>query len=128
MCGSLNAALQDGISVIQKSYLSFSPHISLKEHGATGLGPAALASVAVASRYPGSKVSESEAVWKDSFTSMVRNGLQVLKFEMCDLQVILCTDGRANIGLGNVEDTPTVSSSFTSYFYKQLAQQAVGSG
>lgn len=57
-----------------------------------------------------------------------RKDLWVLKFLMlCVLQVILCTDGRANIGLGNMEEAP-VSSSFTPYFYKQLAQQAVGSG
>ncbi|KAK5848195.1 hypothetical protein PBY51_005829 [Eleginops maclovinus] len=68
----------------------------LREHGATSLGPAALASVAMASRYPGSKV-------------------------------ILCTDGRANIGLGEMEHTLSLSS-LTPYFYKQLAQQAVGSG
>lgn len=37
---------------------------SLSEHGATSLGPAVLASVAVASRYPGSKVSGSNAVVK----------------------------------------------------------------
>ncbi|XP_070849665.1 circularly permutated Ras protein 1 [Chaetodon trifascialis] len=68
-----------------------------REHGATSLGPAALASVAMASRYPGSKV-------------------------------ILCTDGRANIGLGTIEQTPCLSSSLTPYFYRQLAQQAVASG
>ncbi|KAK5893173.1 hypothetical protein CgunFtcFv8_006069 [Champsocephalus gunnari] len=73
----------------------------LREHGATSLGPAALASVAMASRYPGSKV-------------------------------VLCTDGRANIGLGEIEKPPSLSSlspsSLTPYFYKQLAQQAVESG
>ncbi|XP_067435384.1 circularly permutated Ras protein 1 [Thunnus thynnus] len=70
----------------------------LREHGATCLGPAALASVAMASRYPGSKV-------------------------------ILCTDGRANIGLGEMEQTSSLSSShLTPYFYKQLALQAVESG
>nr|XP_020479949.1 circularly permutated Ras protein 1-like [Monopterus albus] len=70
----------------------------LREHGATCLGPAALASVAMASRYPGSKV-------------------------------ILCTDGRANIGLGEMEQTPSLPSSpLTSYFYKQLALQAVKNG
>ncbi|KAM7366532.1 hypothetical protein PAMP_015967 [Pampus punctatissimus] len=70
----------------------------LREHGATSLGPAALASVAVASRYPGSKV-------------------------------ILCTDGRANIGLGEMEQTSSLSSShFNPYFYKQLALQAAESG
>lgn len=36
--------------------------ISLSEHGATSLGPAVLASVAVASRYPGSKVRGSKAI------------------------------------------------------------------
>ncbi|XP_054457674.1 circularly permutated Ras protein 1 [Anoplopoma fimbria] len=69
----------------------------LREHGATCLGPAALASVAMASRYPGSKV-------------------------------ILCTDGRANIGLGEMEQTPSLSSPLTPYFYKELAHQAVESG
>ncbi|XP_034412656.1 uncharacterized protein LOC117747493 isoform X2 [Cyclopterus lumpus] len=70
----------------------------LREHGATCLGPAALASVAMASRYPGSKV-------------------------------ILCTDGKANIGLGEMELTPSLPSSLlTPYFYRQLALQAVGSG
>lgn len=39
---------------------TFTP--SLSEHGATSLGPAVLASVAVASRYPGSKVSGSKAI------------------------------------------------------------------
>ncbi|KAK2862829.1 hypothetical protein Q5P01_002362 [Channa striata] len=70
----------------------------LRDHGATCLGPAALASVAMASRYPGSKV-------------------------------ILCTDGRANIGLGEMEETPSLPSSpLTPYFYRQLALQAVESG
>lgn len=32
-------------------------HFSLREQGATSLGPAVLASVAVASHFPGSKVS-----------------------------------------------------------------------
>lgn len=40
---------------------TFSFILRLREHGATSLGPAALASVAVASRYPGSKVSRSKA-------------------------------------------------------------------
>ncbi|CAJ1085812.1 circularly permutated Ras protein 1 [Xyrichtys novacula] len=72
--------------------------LDLREHGATCLGPAALASVALASRYPGSKV-------------------------------ILCTDGRANIGLGEIEQTSSLSSSsLTSYFYRKLALQAVQSG
>lgn len=71
----------------------------LREHGATSLGPAALASVAMASRYPGSKV-------------------------------ILCTDGKANIGLGEIEQSssPLSSPPLTSYFYRQLALQAVEKG
>ncbi|XP_049923884.1 circularly permutated Ras protein 1 [Epinephelus moara] len=71
---------------------------NLREHGATCLGPAALASVAMASRYPGSKV-------------------------------ILCTDGRANIGLGEMDEIPSLSPShLTPYFYRQLALQSVSSG
>ncbi|XP_074555012.1 circularly permutated Ras protein 1 isoform X2 [Halichoeres trimaculatus] len=70
----------------------------LREHGATCLGSAALASVAIASRYPGSKV-------------------------------ILCSDGRANMGLGEIENTPSPSlSSLASYFYKKLSLEAVKSG
>ncbi|KAM4537120.1 circularly permutated Ras protein 1 isoform 1-T1 [Odontesthes bonariensis] len=70
----------------------------LRENGATSLGPAALASVAMASRYPGSKV-------------------------------ILCTDGRANIGLGEMEQLTSPSSSTQPpYFYRHLALQAVGKG
>ncbi|XP_068164498.1 circularly permutated Ras protein 1 isoform X2 [Antennarius striatus] len=67
------------------------------DSGATSLGPAVLASVAIASRYPGSRV-------------------------------ILCTDGKANIGLGKMEETPSLSSSITTYFYQQLAQQALQCG
>uniref|UniRef100_A0A3P8T0V7 VWFA domain-containing protein n=1 Tax=Amphiprion percula TaxID=161767 RepID=A0A3P8T0V7_AMPPE len=71
-------------------------HLQLKqrikeEHGATALGPAALASVAVASRYPGSKV-------------------------------VLCTDGRANIGLGAMDQSRSQSSSDAPDFYGQVAQ------
>ncbi|KAF6735258.1 Circularly permutated Ras protein 1 [Oryzias melastigma] len=70
----------------------------LREHGATALGPAVLASVAIASKYPGSKV-------------------------------ILCTDGKANIGLGEMEQTSSLSSSpLSSYFYKQLALESVRKG
>nr|XP_015832858.2 circularly permutated Ras protein 1 [Nothobranchius furzeri] len=70
----------------------------LMEHGATALGSAALAAVAMASRYPGSKV-------------------------------VLCTDGRANIGLGDLEQPPHPSSpAQTPFFYRQLALQAVEKG
>uniref|UniRef100_A0A3B5LEU0 Uncharacterized protein n=1 Tax=Xiphophorus couchianus TaxID=32473 RepID=A0A3B5LEU0_9TELE len=68
----------------------------LRENGATALGPAALASVALASKYPGSKV-------------------------------ILCTDGRANIGLGDMEQAQS-SYSEAPYFYRKLALQAVEKG
>uniref|UniRef100_A0A3P9L8K3 Si:dkey-9k7.3 n=1 Tax=Oryzias latipes TaxID=8090 RepID=A0A3P9L8K3_ORYLA len=69
-----------------------------EEHGATALGPAVLASVAIASKYPGSKV-------------------------------ILCTDGKANIGLGEMEPTSSQSSSpLSSYFYKHLALESVKKG
>ncbi|XP_012732057.2 circularly permutated Ras protein 1 isoform X2 [Fundulus heteroclitus] len=68
----------------------------LRENGATALGPATLASVALASKYPGSKV-------------------------------ILCTDGRANIGLGDMEQAQS-SSADNSYFYRELALQAVQKG
>lgn len=43
-------------------------HSSLREQGATSLGPAVLASVAVASRYPGSKVSNWQKI--DTFFSI----------------------------------------------------------
>lgn len=48
---------------------------------------------------------------------------------LCVLQVILCTDGMANIGLGAMEQTPSLSSSpLTPVFYTQLAEKAVESG
>uniref|UniRef100_A0A3B3TSG1 Si:dkey-9k7.3 n=1 Tax=Poecilia latipinna TaxID=48699 RepID=A0A3B3TSG1_9TELE len=67
-----------------------------EENGATALGPAALAAVALASKYPGSKV-------------------------------ILCTDGRANIGLGDMEQAQS-SYAEALYFYRELALQAVEKG
>nr|XP_046176398.1 circularly permutated Ras protein 1-like [Oncorhynchus gorbuscha] len=84
---------------IAESYQHLSLRVKeLREHGATALGPAALVSVAMASRYVGSKV-------------------------------ILCTDGRANIGLGLMEESPApFSSPQSSYFYRQLAHEAANSG
>ncbi|KAJ8392177.1 hypothetical protein AAFF_G00077450 [Aldrovandia affinis] len=67
----------------------------LCEHGATALGPAALVSISMASRYRGSKV-------------------------------IICTDGQANIGLGELEQAQTCT--YSPYFYSQLAKEAVDSG
>lgn len=43
------------------------------------------------------------------------------------LQVILCTDGRANIGLGDMEQAQS-SSGEAPYFYRKLAMQAVEKG
>ncbi|XP_064199846.1 circularly permutated Ras protein 1 [Anguilla rostrata] len=68
----------------------------LREHGATALGPAALVSIAMASRYTGSKV-------------------------------IICTDGQANIGLGELEQA-TQTSDYSPFFYSQLAKEASDSG
>ncbi|XP_064881298.1 circularly permutated Ras protein 1-like [Oncorhynchus nerka] len=84
---------------IAESYQHLSLRVKeLREHGATALGPAALVSVAMASRYVGSKV-------------------------------ILCTDGRANIGLGLMEESPAPFSSPQSpYFYRQLAHEAANNG
>ncbi|KAK6323017.1 hypothetical protein J4Q44_G00053560 [Coregonus suidteri] len=84
---------------IAESYQHLSLRVKeLREHGATALGPAALVSVAMASRFVGSKV-------------------------------ILCTDGRANIGLGEMEESPAPFSSPQSpYFYRQLANEAANSG
>uniref|UniRef100_W5MTC7 Si:dkey-9k7.3 n=1 Tax=Lepisosteus oculatus TaxID=7918 RepID=W5MTC7_LEPOC len=80
---------------IAESILPLSRKVQeMKEHGATALGPAALISIAMASRYMGSKV-------------------------------IICTDGRANIGLGDLEEEPTPSSS---YFYSRLAEEASAKG
>ncbi|KAJ8262605.1 hypothetical protein GJAV_G00168280 [Gymnothorax javanicus] len=69
----------------------------LLEYGATALGPAALVSIAMASRYVGSKV-------------------------------IICTDGRANIGLGELEQASTHSSTHSTFFYSQLAKEAADRG
>lgn len=50
-----------------KAVIDLNLHSSLREQGATSLGPAVLASVAVASRYPGSKVSNLQNI--DTFFS-----------------------------------------------------------
>eukprot|EP00063_Salmo_salar_P087049 XP_014061884.1 PREDICTED: circularly permutated Ras protein 1-like isoform X1 [Salmo salar] len=83
---------------IAESYQHLSRRVKeLREHGATALGPAALVSVAMASRFVGSKV-------------------------------ILCTDGRANIGLGEMESPAPFSSPQSPYFYRQLANEAANKG
>lgn len=69
----------------------------LREHGATALGPAALISVAMASKFTGSKV-------------------------------IICTDGRANIGLGQLEQESSHCLAPPPYFYNQLAGYAAEKG
>ncbi|XP_014341035.1 circularly permutated Ras protein 1 isoform X2 [Latimeria chalumnae] len=71
---------------------------SLKESGATALGPAALVSVAMATQKPGSKV-------------------------------IICTDGKANTDLGNLEDIKENELYESSKnFYSQIADYAVQHG
>ncbi|KAM6964183.1 circularly permutated Ras protein 1-like isoform 2-T2 [Tautogolabrus adspersus] len=71
----------------------------LSESGTTALGPAALLTIAMASRQPGSKV-------------------------------IICTDGKANTDLGNLEvednDARTLLSS--TIFYQELGEYAANQG
>lgn len=73
--------------------------MGLKESGTTALGPAALLTIEMASRHPGSKV-------------------------------IICTDGKANTELGNLEeedmDARTLVSS--NIFYQKLGDHAVSQG
>lgn len=73
--------------------------MGLKESGTTALGPAALLTIEMASRHPGSKV-------------------------------IICTDGKANTELGNLEeediDARTLLSS--TIFYQELGDYAVSQG
>ncbi|KAK5850673.1 hypothetical protein PBY51_001531 [Eleginops maclovinus] len=73
--------------------------MGLSEGGTTALGPAALLSIAIASRQPGSKV-------------------------------IICTDGKANTDLGNLEvedlDAHTLLSS--TIFYQELGLYAANQG
>lgn len=73
--------------------------MGLTESGTTALGPAALLTIAMASRHPGSKV-------------------------------IICTDGKANTELGNLEvednDARTLLSS--TIFYQELGQYAANQG
>ncbi|XP_059180809.1 circularly permutated Ras protein 1-like isoform X2 [Centropristis striata] len=73
--------------------------MGLSEGGTTALGPAALLTIAIASRQPGSKV-------------------------------IICTDGKANTELGNLEvediDARTLLSS--TIFYQELGEYAANQG
>ncbi|XP_033841191.1 circularly permutated Ras protein 1 [Periophthalmus magnuspinnatus] len=73
--------------------------MGLKESGTTALGPAALLTIEMASRHPGSKV-------------------------------IICTDGKANTELGNLEeediDARTLLSS--TIFYQELGEYAASQG
>lgn len=73
--------------------------MGLKESGTTALGPAALLTIAMASKHPGSKV-------------------------------IICTDGKANTELGNLEeediDARTLLSS--TIFYQDLGEYAANTG
>ncbi|XP_072322458.1 circularly permutated Ras protein 1-like [Scyliorhinus torazame] len=69
----------------------------MREQGATALGPAALVSVSIASKKPGSKV-------------------------------IICTDGRANTGLGYLESMEEDVYKCSSRFYTHVGEQAALSG
>ncbi|XP_030635089.1 circularly permutated Ras protein 1 [Chanos chanos] len=83
---------------IAETFQSLSQKVKeLREHGATSLGPAALISVAMASKFTGSKV-------------------------------IICTDGRANIGLGQLEQENSHAPPQSPYFYSQLANYAAEKG
>ncbi|XP_043561948.1 circularly permutated Ras protein 1 [Chiloscyllium plagiosum] len=69
----------------------------MREQGATALGPAALISVSIASKKPGSKV-------------------------------IICTDGRANTGLGYLESVEEDIYECSRQFYTDVGEQATLSG
>ncbi|XP_078077388.1 circularly permutated Ras protein 1-like isoform X2 [Mustelus asterias] len=69
----------------------------MREQGATALGPAALISVSIASKKPGSKV-------------------------------IICTDGRANTGLGYLESVEEEVYKCSRQFYSNVGEQATLSG
>ncbi|XP_078405191.1 circularly permutated Ras protein 1-like [Cetorhinus maximus] len=69
----------------------------MREQGATALGPAALVSVAIASKKPGSKV-------------------------------IICTDGRANTGLGYLESVEEDVYKCSREFYNNVGEQATLNG
>ncbi|XP_010770422.1 circularly permutated Ras protein 1-like isoform X1 [Notothenia coriiceps] len=73
--------------------------MGLSEGGTTALGPAALLSIAIASRQPGSKV-------------------------------IICTDGKANTELGNleVEDLDACTLLSSTIFYQELGLYAANQG
>ena len=70
------------------------PFFSLEEKGQTALGPALLLSVLLASRVPGSKVHPRACV--DTYK---------IQIVVCVLhkQVIICTDGLANRGVGSLD-------------------------
>ena len=67
------------------------PFFSLEENGQTALGPALLLSVLLASRVPGSKVHHRACV--DTYKIMCVH----------HKQVIICTDGLANRGVGSLD-------------------------
>uniref|UniRef100_UPI00398F5C58 circularly permutated Ras protein 1-like n=1 Tax=Pristiophorus japonicus TaxID=55135 RepID=UPI00398F5C58 len=76
--------------------LSYRVH-EMRERGATALGPAALVSVSIASKRPGSKV-------------------------------IICTDGRANTGLGYLESVKENVCEGSTQFYTDVGEQATLNG
>ena len=70
------------------------PFFSLEEKGQTALGPALLLSVLLAGQVPGSKVHHRACV--DTYK---------IQIVMCvhRKQVIICTDGLANRGVGSLD-------------------------
>ena len=101
----------------------------LSESGTTALGPAALLGIAMASRQPGSKVclDNTQVFFVDLSIQFLY--ISELLFLLI-LKVIICTDGKANTDLGNLEvednDSRTLLSS--TIFYQDLGEYAANEG
>ena len=81
------------------SFLQLTHSLSLEEGGQTALGPAVLLCVSIASRVPGSKVNIFCAKHKWRWQQQPRS-----YYTSCSVvQVIICTDGLANKGVGHLD-------------------------
>ena len=69
----------------------------LEENGQTALGPALVISILLAARSSGSQVSTLNTIYTDS---VVCSAFVLCKYYV---QVIVCTDGLANKGVGNLD-------------------------